>query len=186
VATSLFESAGGVGSSRIARAAKLTVGEFDLPNSLIGEGTKNLLGMGVLSRFRVTFDFPNNKMYLAKGKRFAEPETWDLSGLHLLRKGGKTIVHSVDKGSAADIAGIKTGNRIAEFDGRAADSVDMFDLRKRLTVPGPLGIAVANELATTRVNIVLKRLTPRKSRGYSPFASYALLLNHRARFSCTR
>jgi hypothetical protein len=158
VATSLLESAGGSHTCRVARPLNsVSVGGMEVVGPGVYEANCNRLGTGALSRFRVTFDFPSNKMYLAKGKRFGEPDAWNLSGLSVRRTNAKTFVHAVDKGSVADLAGIKAGDRITEFDGRAVDSVSLFELRNRLAVPGPLGLAVANESATTRLNLVLKR-----------------------------
>ena len=75
------------------------LGDWELANPVFQEGQLDLLGTGVLSRFRVTFDFPNDKMYPANGQTMlSRPETWDPSGLHLLRKdAARTVVDSVDK-----------------------------------------------------------------------------------------
>jgi hypothetical protein len=46
------------------------------------------------------------KMYLQKGQAFDKPDEIDMSGLHLWRFEGRSVVHSVDKSSPAEAAGI--------------------------------------------------------------------------------
>jgi hypothetical protein len=49
----------------------------------------------------VTLDFPNRTLYLARGGHFSDADEPDMSGLHLIREGDKTLVYSVDAGSPA-------------------------------------------------------------------------------------
>jgi PDZ domain/Aspartyl protease len=128
VGESLSETAAGTKASKLARGKQISVGDFTIDGPVFSEGSRNVLGFGALSRFVVTFDFPNGVMYLKKGKRFAEPDMWNISGLHVLRRQGQTVVHSVDKGSPAATRGIQANDKIAKVDGRPAQDVSMYEL----------------------------------------------------------
>jgi hypothetical protein len=133
VGTSYFESISGTTSMRVGHLKHLSLGDFTLPGAIFGEGAYNLLGLGFCSHFVMTLDFANNKVYLKRGKSFDRLETYDLSGLALLRKDGNTVVYSVDKGSAAEAAGIKAGDLLVRVDDVKADMLSMFQLRQRLS-----------------------------------------------------
>lgn len=67
--------------SRIHREAKLErlqVGSFEHFDLVFFDYSVNLLGVEYLSRYAVTFDFPNDYLYLKEGKRFAEPTKVDV------------------------------------------------------------------------------------------------------------
>jgi hypothetical protein len=129
VGRSLYESAGGTKVERISRAKSLRLGEITISGVLFGESPILSLGLGFLSRFVVTFDFPNDTLYLQKGKRFGQPYCHDRSGLHILRKDGETVVDSLDKGSPAEAAGFKAGDLLVQVDGARAEETSMFQLR---------------------------------------------------------
>ncbi len=130
VGKSLHETLTGTKTQRIARAGKLVVGDFSLAKPVFGEGGGNNLGLDFLSRFVVTLDFPNDRIFLQKGKRFEHPDVWDVSGLHIIRKKGKTWVHSVDKDSPAGDAGVKAGDRIVKVGDRLAEEMTLFQIRR--------------------------------------------------------
>ncbi len=92
----------------------------------------NILGLNYLSRYIVTFDFPNQKMYLKKGKRFDQPDLRDQSGLHILRIDGQTAVGIVDSGSPAARAGIEPKDILLKLDKLDADKTRLHVLRQRL------------------------------------------------------
>jgi S1-C subfamily serine protease len=80
---------------------------------------------------------PNGVLYLRKGVRFNEPDRRDLSGLHILRVDGATVVHSVDEGSPAGTAGVQSKDVILRIDGRPAEQESMFAIRQLLRRENP-------------------------------------------------
>jgi len=122
-------------AKRIAKASHLRAGQMKLDHACFSEAEGSVLTLGFLSRFNVTFDFPNKTMYLAKNKNFDRPDTWDRSGLHLLRDGDKTLVHSADKKSPAEQAGITAGDEIVKVADREAAELRLFEIRRRLATP---------------------------------------------------
>jgi cytohesin len=92
-------------------------------------GSEHTLGLEYLSRFTVTLDFPAKKLYLRKGKRFGQPDNCAASGLRLALRKGRTLVHSVRAGSEAELAGLKRGDEILEFDGKKVAEFSLGGLR---------------------------------------------------------
>jgi hypothetical protein len=126
---------GGQRSVQRARGPFVAVNAHMLRNPIVWRGDANYLGLGFWSRFLVTFDFPNETLYLKKGKRFAARSVYDLSGLHLTRENGQTIVHSVDAESPAAASGIKSGDEILRIDGASVSEQSLLSIRRHLSAP---------------------------------------------------
>ncbi len=109
-----------------------TFGSRKYANVLFGEGTLNVLGWEFLARHVVTLDFPRGRMYLKEGKHFDRVDEADMSGLHLLKVGGKVTVHSVDKDSPAQKAQIEAQDIILMINSQSAAAMDIFALRRLL------------------------------------------------------
>jgi hypothetical protein len=124
------ETVSGAAVRRLGRLKYLSLGEFTPPGVLAVEGKDNLLGLRFWSRFVVTFDFPHDKVYLKRGKNFERPDTHDVWGMRLCRKDGKVMVDSVDKGSAAEGAGLKPGDVLVRVGDAKAEGMSLFQRRK--------------------------------------------------------
>lgn len=145
------------GTKRLqARFDDIALGRFRHSGTVFTEAAVSTLGMGYLSRYIVTFDFQERKMYLKPGARFNEPSRCNLSGAHLLRLSAKTTVESVDEGSASDRAGLKRGDIIEEIDSRATGSMSMFQIRKLFSMPGKYILRLNRDSAVVQVTLVLK------------------------------
>jgi hypothetical protein len=118
------------------RVGETSVVGLARPQLLLKKSKLNVLGLNYWSRFVVTFDFPAGVMYLKKSSRFDQPDLQDLSGLHLLRRHGRMVVHSVEEGSPAALAGLKSRDEILTVDGTKAEDVSLFHLRQTLCVEG--------------------------------------------------
>ena len=152
------ETRAGTIAVRYLQGKKISLGKFAVANPVFCEGLNNILGLDFLSRFKVTLDFPNKAMYLEKGKRYAEPNLRDLSGLHILRKQGRTVVDSVVKASVAESAGIKAGDKIVKMGEKKAEEVSLFELRRAFSQPGTtLNLTIQREERTLAVNLALKK-----------------------------
>ena|SRR5579883_1527512 len=137
----------------------ISVGKFESRDVVMTQTKANLLGLGFWSRFVVTFDFPNGAMYLKKSKRPRPPNDLNMSGLHVLRIGGKTVVQSVDEGTAAARAGIKPDDVLVTVDGDRADQLSMFALRRRFCSEGKeLHLTVSRAGKTIQATTILGTL----------------------------
>jgi hypothetical protein len=133
---SLSETVSGTHAHSIFHVETFSLGEFTLANLLFDQAEMSILGTGLLSRFNVTLDFSNHEMYLAKNKQFHKTDTMDMSGLHILRSKGKTIVHSVDPDSPAALQGIKAKDVIVQIGAVDTGKTRLFVLRKLLSSEG--------------------------------------------------
>lgn len=131
-----FGLAAGTTDTCSLRLKEIGLSGFVHRGAVFSESAKNLLGLGYLSRYIVTFDFPGKKMYLKPGARFNEPSRDSLSGAQFRRPDGKTMVQSVDAGSASEAGGLKAGDVIEEIDARDAATLTMLQIRKKLCVAG--------------------------------------------------
>ncbi|MFO8013645.1 MAG: PDZ domain-containing protein [Phycisphaerae bacterium] len=125
----LAATAAGTMFYREARLPVVTVGSFVCEDLILGRTSVPTLGWGWMRRFRATLDFPGRKMYLVKGTEWGECDEADMSGLHLLRVRGRTVVHTVDEGSPAEEAGIRPNDIILSVNGIAAPAAEIWELR---------------------------------------------------------
>jgi hypothetical protein len=73
------------------------------------------LGLGILKRFIVVFDYHNNLIYLKPGPNFKEPFEHDMSGLEYYAGGDDykhIIISRVEPGSAGDSIGLEKDDEI--------------------------------------------------------------------------
>jgi hypothetical protein len=117
---------------REARIGNLSIGSFEYQNLIFAEAITCSLGLPFLSRHKVTFDFPNGRVYFKKGREFNKIDETDMSGLHLLRISGKTVVYSVDEDSPAHRAGIRANDIILRVENKDASEYGMWKLRRLL------------------------------------------------------
>ena len=141
---------GGATEVRLARVSKLELGGFSLdrpitalqpPGSgrISAEGTIGNIGGGILSRFKVIFDYSRRRMILEPGPDIARPFEADMSGLGLATAPPDfrrvTVVRVVD-GSPALESGIQAGDEIESVDGTPAGEIGLAALRERLKLDG--------------------------------------------------
>lgn len=61
--------------------------EFSIQHLKLVEGRKGSVGSEILRRFKVVFDYPNQKMYLQKNKYYSDPFLFNKSGLDIKHDG---------------------------------------------------------------------------------------------------
>ncbi|QSE98154.1 aspartyl protease family protein [Fulvivirga lutea] len=119
---------------KIARIEKLEIGNRswknplatfpdgnDLLDSLKGSNVfrHGSIGGGILTRFKVIFDFPEEKIYLKKGRKFKSDFTYNLSGIIVKAKGSRLNTFEIVEirpGSAGEKAGFQVGDQIISVD----------------------------------------------------------------------
>jgi hypothetical protein len=119
------------------RLTSLSVGKHEVRDvDLSGELSQNIVGVGLLRRFRVTFDFPEGKLYLEPGKRIDRPNTSNHSGLLLMRRDGATVIEAVCETGPGAKSGLRARDVLLELNGARADRGSLFKLYNQLSVPG--------------------------------------------------
>ena len=79
---------------------------------------------------------PNQRLYLANGKHFADHDRGSTCGVDILFKAGKLVVESVDAKGPAGAAGIRTKDAIVELSGQPVSRLNASQLHKLLTAEG--------------------------------------------------
>lgn len=110
----------------VGRIENLSIGKYSLDEVICNfpdSGTYNdvikntgrvgTLGGGILKRFKVFFDYENEKLYYKKSRNFKEPFEYDKSGLTIVAKGEIFLepyyeIEEVRKGTPAYNAGIRS------------------------------------------------------------------------------
>jgi hypothetical protein len=126
------------------------------------EGNASALGLCFLSRYIATFDFPKQQLYLKPGKRVAEPDRLNLSGLGICRSGLDGVeIAFVNPNSPGSAAELKAGDRILKYDGKNVSSISLFKLRTLLATEG-LRIKLEVEDSGGSREVTLKLTRPPK------------------------
>jgi len=133
---------GGPVHAAVTRAGKLTLGavEVPLPVTELVSSEKGALadrylagnvGGGVLRRFRVTFDYRRERLYLAPGGD-AGADVFDRAGLWLVEHGEELVVEDTIPGGPAAAAGVMPGDRVEALDGVAVGELGPTNVVARL------------------------------------------------------
>lgn len=91
------------------------------------------IGMAILKRFRISFDYDHHQMWLSKSAAFDAPDRYDRSGmwLGLSVQHGLQVIDVVGHGPAAD-AGIQTGDQIEKVGTLLANASTLSEIRSVL------------------------------------------------------
>jgi hypothetical protein len=109
----------GTHTSKVARLSHFSLGSFRNDNLKFTSGKQNVLGLKYMSRYRVTIDFPSQRLYLAKGRHFADHDLGHTCGLGLLFRGGGIEVESVDEKGPAKATGVRPKDVIVKLCGKS-------------------------------------------------------------------
>ncbi|MGD0382111.1 MAG: aspartyl protease family protein [Thermoguttaceae bacterium] len=126
----------GIQSLKVARLSHLSLGSFRHDNLRFISGKRNALGLNYLSRYRLTINFPDKRLHLAKGKDFAYRDTGHTCGLNYLFKGGGLEVISVDEKSPAHAAGFRPKDVIVKLGGKRVSEWKPSRIRRLLGAEG--------------------------------------------------
>ncbi|HWG45515.1 MAG TPA: PDZ domain-containing protein [Gemmataceae bacterium] len=132
----LTETPAGTGTEQIGRIEAISLADYRHEKLLFSKSHQNALGLNYLSRFVVTFDFPNGAIYLKKGRQYDRPDARDLSGLHILRRDGRTLVYSVAESSPAAEVGVKPQDVLLKIDDRKIDEMSLYTIRRLFCAEG--------------------------------------------------
>jgi len=87
------------------------------------------LGIGLLKKFNVIFDYPDNVLYLKPGSGYRKRDEHDMTGLTYYSIMDDDLVHiviaKVEPGSAASDAGLKKGDEIEMIDTHSVSNMSL-------------------------------------------------------------
>ena len=93
------------------------------------------IGGNLLRRFAVTFDYGKGTMTLVPNAAYGEADTYERSGLFLVRRAGATVVIDARPGTPAAEAGIVRGDVITAVNGTPANAMQLGDVRAAFMQP---------------------------------------------------
>ncbi len=129
-------------NGRIGRIGEIEVGKYrftsvitsfldTVPRPAFTVARDGNLGIGILKKFLMVFDYANNKLYLKPNYKFKEPFEHDMSGLEYYAAGNELkniIVSRVEPGSAGAEAGIKANDQITGINLRSIRQLTMTEI----------------------------------------------------------
>ncbi|MEM8671897.1 MAG: aspartyl protease family protein [Planctomycetota bacterium] len=122
-------TAGGDVVRRIGAVNAIAVGPFRHQSIAASEGEENIIGLDYLSRFRVTFDLPRNRIYLAKGEAFSKADHAYKSGISVLWIEEKIVIAEIDENSPADRAGVESNDTLVAINGVPTKEMTLNEVR---------------------------------------------------------
>jgi hypothetical protein len=137
------------------RLATFALGSFRHHGLLFLTGKKNVLGLDVLRRFRITIDGPGEMLYLAKGKHFEDPDRDNNWGFKVIFRAGKTLIEVVEKESVAAQIGLHPGDVVLEIGGKTATGLTQYQVARLLTADPSSGIDMVVDRDGRRMNFTL-------------------------------
>ena len=153
----------------IGRLPSVIIGGHEISNPLVSyvaeEHTDHtlseaMIGLGLLSRFNLTFDFYRQRIFFEPAKNLNEPYEYDMTGLTMRRgQGDYYDIVRVAPDSPAEEAGLKVGDRVLQVDGRAITDYDHFELKPLFQQKGvTIKFLIEREGEQRPVSLTLRRL----------------------------
>ena len=146
---------GGTTAAYVVRLDSMSLGEFMIPKPIAAystdlrrRGDAGTMGVGLLSRFNPTFDYPRHRVILEASERSHQPMRYDASGLLVAGAGAgyrSVVVLSVDQNSPASAAEVQPGDSIVMIDGTRASDVGLSAIRQRFTQPGAVRLQLMHQ-----------------------------------------
>lgn len=152
-----------------ARVARANIGGYEVSDVLAsfvaedqGDHTFHevMIGLGLLSRFNLTFDYPRQTLYVEPNSSFNDPFERNMSGLSLsLPRGGALEILKVHPDSPGADVGIQPGDRVVTINGKAAVDYSYWDLQPLLKQPGEtVEMTILRGTEEFAVTFVLRRV----------------------------
>jgi hypothetical protein len=120
------------------------------------------LGVGILKRFTVVFDYPDNAIYLKPNANFGNPFEHDMSGIEYYAAGEgfkHLVISRVEPGSAADEVGLEKDDEITSINFKPVGDMTLEEIDNLLKSKNDrnLLIEVYHDHRFDRVILTLKR-----------------------------
>lgn len=111
------------------------IGSFPINESLYEMFKKNqrqgTIGGGIFSKFKVTVDYINGKIYLKPSAKYKESFEYNMSGIEVKADGrnlNRFFIHNIRPNSPATDAGIEEGDEILYINGDQAKNIKLNDI----------------------------------------------------------
>ena len=128
------------------RLPVLTIGDYEVKDLLVAyvseQHSKNtiseaMIGLELLSRFNLTFDYDRQKLFIEPTRKFNEPWEYNMSGMSLRRGDGPYLeIVRIYPDSPASEAGLQAGDRVTQLNDRPSTDYTRTELKALLTQKG--------------------------------------------------
>jgi len=126
-----------------------------------GKYSEVMIGLGLLSRFNIVYDYPHQRLFLEPNQSFSEPFEYNMSGMTMKKNdsGEYQEIIVVHENSPAGEAGLQVGDKIIRIDGQPAAEYDYWKLRPLLQQEGAtLHMVILRDDKEKEVSIILRRM----------------------------
>jgi hypothetical protein len=153
----------------IGRLPGLHIGDYEINDLLVSYVSEEysqhmfseaMIGLGLLSRFNLVFDYDGRRLYVEPNERFNEPFEYNMSGLTLRRgKGEYLIIIRVHPDSPGAEAGLEEGDRVTHINGKQGHEIGFFELRSLLKQSGnAVNLKIQRNGEQFEVSLLLRRI----------------------------
>jgi hypothetical protein len=131
-------------SGYLSRIEEVNLGKYKLKNVLVSFPDFNeikdrelsvkrdgSMGIEILKKFNVIFDYPNGALYLKPNIYFMRPFEHDMCGLEYFTEGSDfkhVVINRVERGSAADEIGLEKGDEIVAINFKSVQDMTIADI----------------------------------------------------------
>jgi hypothetical protein len=151
------------------RMPAITIGGYTIGNPIVEYVCEEhqdhtlseaMIGLGLLSRFNLVFDYTRQRLYFEPNKKFDEPFESDMSGMRMRRGSDDSFsVVRVNPATPADEVGIKEGDRVISIEGKPVADYVMSELRQLLRRDGEsVALVLLRDDQKIEVTLTLRRL----------------------------
>jgi len=144
------------------RMENLLTGFFEAESGILAaEHVDGNIGGGLLSRFRVGFDYPNRKIYLT-GQGDNDPgQAFLNSGLLLQKSNGLFKVYRILPGTPAEKSGLKIGDVLMKISGQEVGNLSLKEVYELLDGEDgtKINFVIQRDGKTKKAKMVIRKIT---------------------------
>lgn len=137
--------------------SRVALGSFMHEQVEVHSRSAHMIGMGYLSRYTVTLDFPGRRAFFKPGRDFGRRDQINQTGLDLTAQNGLIAVRDVRPNSPAGAAGILGGDVIVQIDNATTDGLSIFDVNRLQASLNEISLRIRRDAKQLTMKLSLQR-----------------------------
>ncbi|MDH3891927.1 MAG: PDZ domain-containing protein [candidate division Zixibacteria bacterium] len=153
----------------IGRLPQIDIGGYKLPDLLVSFVSREhsdhavyegMIGLGLLSRFNLVFDYHGQQLFIEPTERFASPFEYNMTGFEMSAPNLESAtVEQVYESSPATEAGLQVGDKVLRINSKPVSEYDRFELRSMLRqAAAEIELLIERNGNRQEVTVVLRRV----------------------------